>query len=113
MLPPEPQLAPRIPEPLPDTMNTFQNIYLMDSDLQSTLNETISTDPTTSYLDKSYESSIYIDDEIETMLENDLGHLDQHKFVSSQEKVPLCLKQPETPELLHSLLYDEWILKLF
>ncbi|XP_046411182.1 zinc finger protein 418 isoform X1 [Neodiprion pinetum] len=90
-------------------LNNFQSIYITESEIQKTINETInSTDQGSSYLSKSFASPIYIDEEIETMLDQDLEQLDSSKYRSSeQEKVSLCLKQPETPELLHSLLYDE------
>ncbi|XP_035728109.1 zinc finger protein 551-like isoform X1 [Vespa mandarinia] len=90
-------------------LNNFHAVYISESEIQKTINETInSTDPSTSYLNKMYENPLYIDDEIETMLDHDLGQLEQNKFTtSSQDKVSLCLKQPETPELLHSLLYDD------
>lgn len=90
-------------------LNNFQSmVYITESEIQKTINETInSTDQGVSYLSKSFESPMYIDEEIETMLDQDLEQLDNVKYSSSdQEKVSRCLKQPETPELLHSLLYD-------
>jgi uncharacterized Zn-finger protein len=91
-----------------NSMNMYQPIFLSETEIQNTINETInSTDPSTSYLSKSYETPLYIDDEIETMLDQDLDQLGNQKFATLvQEKVSFCLKQPETPELLHSLLYD-------
>ncbi|XP_057325163.1 zinc finger protein 561-like [Microplitis mediator] len=92
------------PESLTDQrLEPFPPVYITESEIQKTINETInSTDPnSSSYLIKSYDNQIYIDDEIETILDQDLGHLD-----ASSEKMSLCLKQPETPELFHSLLYD-------
>ncbi|KAG7209032.1 hypothetical protein KM043_015196 [Ampulex compressa] len=90
-------------------LNNFHAVYISESEIQKTINETInSTDPSTSYLTKMYENPLYIDDEIETMLDHDLVQLEQNKYSThTQEKVSLCLKQPETPELLHSLLYDD------
>lgn len=94
---------------VPATTNNFHTVYISESEIQKTINETInSTDPSGSYLNKIYENPLYIDDEIETMLDRDLGQLGQNKYSSnSQDKVSLCLKEPETPELLHSLLYDD------
>ncbi|XP_015600350.1 zinc finger protein 16 isoform X2 [Cephus cinctus] len=91
------------------SLNNFQSMYITESEIQKTINETInSSDPGSSYLNKPYENPIYIDDEIETMLDQDLSQLERNKYQSAtQEKVSLCLKQPETPELLHSLLYDD------
>ncbi|XP_012280812.1 oocyte zinc finger protein XlCOF28 isoform X3 [Orussus abietinus] len=93
---------------IPGSLNNFQSIFFTESEIQKTINDTInSTDPNASYLNKSYENPIYIDEEIETMLDQDLGQLDRNKYSTvAQEKVSLCLKQPETPELLHSLFYD-------
>lgn len=92
------------------TLDHFPPVYITESEIQKTINETInsSRDPGSSnYLIKSYDNPIYIDDEIETILERDLGHLETNKYNgSAQEKLGLCMKQPETPELLHSLLYD-------
>lgn len=81
---------------------------MSEIELQNTINETInSTEQNNSYA-KIYENSLYIDDEIETILDRDLGPLEQNKYSTNiQDKLPLCLKQPETPELLHSLLYDD------
>ncbi|KAK0082881.1 hypothetical protein PV325_009709 [Microctonus aethiopoides] len=88
----------------------FPPVYITESEIQKTIIETINstTDPgASSYLIKSYDNPIYIDNEIETILDRDLGHLESNKYSSSsQEKLSLCLKQPETPELFHSLLYD-------
>ena len=112
---------PEIQEPLQHTvnrtterdmassLNTFQPIFLTETEIQNTINETInSTNPESSYLSKSYENPLYIDEEIETMLDQDLDQLERQKYAAStQEKVSFCLKQPETPELLHSLLYDD------
>lgn len=97
------------------SLNSFQPMYIFDSEIQKTINETInSTDAGSSYLSKSYENSIYIDDDIETMLDHDINQLERQKYatsshegLTSHEKISLCLKQPETPELLHSLLYDD------
>lgn len=90
-------------------LNNF-NVFLSESEIQKTINETInSTTANNSYLNRGYEGNpLYIDDEIETMLDQDLNQLQQNKYPSSsQDKVSMCLKQPETPELLHSLLYDD------
>ncbi|XP_012256864.2 zinc finger protein 62-like isoform X1 [Athalia rosae] len=91
------------------SLDNFQSVYITESEIQKTINETInSTTQGNSFLSKSYESPIYMDEEIETMLDQDLQQLDGSKYPSAvQEKVSMCLKQPETPELLHSLLYDE------
>lgn len=82
---------------------------MSEIELQNTINETInSTEQNSSYAAKMYDNSLYIDDEIETILDQDLGQLGPNKYTANvQDKVPLCLKQPETPELLHSLLYDD------
>lgn len=97
--------------PSDPSLNNFQSIYITESEIQKTINETLnSSQQGASYLNKSFQSPIYIDEEIETMLDQDLEELDRTKYPSaSQEKVSavLCMKQPETPELLHSLLYDE------
>ncbi|XP_043276458.1 zinc finger protein 1 homolog [Venturia canescens] len=91
----------------------FQPMYITESEIQKTINETINStnvdNASNSYLIKSYENPIYIDNEIENILERDLTNLETSKFTSSnvQDKLSLCLKQPETPELLHSLLYDD------
>ncbi|OXU26793.1 hypothetical protein TSAR_006079 [Trichomalopsis sarcophagae] len=92
-----------------NSMNTFQPIFLTETEIQNTINETInSTNPSSSYMNKSYENPLYIDEEIETMLDQDLDQLERQKYAAStQEKVSFCLKEPETPELLHSLLYDD------
>ncbi|XP_011502947.1 PREDICTED: zinc finger protein 184-like [Ceratosolen solmsi marchali] len=91
------------------SMNTFSPIFLTETEIQNTINETInSTNPSSSYLSKSYETPLYIDEEIETMLDQDLNQVQYQKYATStQEKFSFCVKQPETPELLHSLLYDE------
>ncbi|XP_014215930.1 zinc finger protein 184-like [Copidosoma floridanum] len=86
-----------------NAMSTFQPIFLTETEIQDTINETINSTATSSssYLNKSYDNQLYIDDEIERMLE-------QQKYTTStQEKISFCLKQPETPELLHSLLYGD------
>lgn len=94
---------------IPASLNSFHTVYISESEIQKTINDTInSTDPNGSYLTKIYENPLYIDDEIETMLDHDLNQLEQNKYTSnSQDKSSVCLKQPETPELLHSLLYDD------
>lgn len=94
---------------IPNSLNTYQPVFLTETEIQNTINETInSTDPSSSYLNKSYENPLYIDEEIETMLDQDLDQLERQKYAAStQEKVSFCLKQPETPELLQSLLYDD------
>lgn len=90
-------------------LNNFQTVNMSEIELQNTINETInSTEQNSSYAAKMYDNSLYIDDEIETILDQDLGQLGPNKYTANvQDKVPLCLKQPETPELLHSLLYDD------
>lgn len=102
-----------------NSLHAFQPIFLTETEIQNTINETInSTGPDSSYLSKSYDDNpLYIDEEIETMLDQDLDELEQQKYAvppeeqvhctSTEEKVSFCLKQPETPELLHSLLYDD------
>lgn len=94
---------------MPATLNNFHTVNISELELQNTINETInSTQQSGSYATKMYENSLYIDDEIETILDRDLGQLGQNKYSTNvQDKVPICLKQPETPELLHSLLYDD------
>ncbi|KAK9303247.1 hypothetical protein QLX08_005013 [Tetragonisca angustula] len=94
---------------IPTTLNNFHTVNMSEIELQNTINETInSTEQSSSYASKIYENSLYIDEEIETILDRDLGQLGQNKYSTNiQDKVPLCLKQPETPELLHSLLYDD------
>lgn len=88
-------------------------MYITESEIQKTINETINStnvdNTSNSFLIKSYENPIYIDNEIENILDRDLTNLETGKFSSSnvQDKLTLCLKQPETPELLHSLLYDD------
>ncbi|XP_074095896.1 uncharacterized protein LOC141525340 [Cotesia typhae] len=96
------------PELTSQRLEPFPPVYITESEIQKTINETInSTDPnSSSYLIKSYDNQIYIDDEIDTILDQDLGHLNADKYPSTLDKMSLCLKQPETPELLHSLLYD-------
>ncbi|XP_076236901.1 uncharacterized protein LOC143180810 [Calliopsis andreniformis] len=91
------------------TLNNFNTVNISETELQNTINETInSTEQSDSYVTKMYGNSLYIDDEIETILDRDLGQLEQNKYSTNlQDKVSLCLKQPETPELLHSLLYDD------
>ncbi|XP_066597645.1 uncharacterized protein [Prorops nasuta] len=90
-------------------LNTFDPVYISESEIQKTIDETInSSGPSNPYVNKMYEKPLYIDDEIETMLDHDLSELEQDKFpMNSQDKVLLCMKQPEMPELLHSLLYDD------
>lgn len=92
-----------------NSFNSFSSIYITETEIQNTINETInSTDPNSSYMNKSYENPLYIDEEIETMLDQDLDQLERQKYAeTTQEKVSFCLKQPETPELIHSLLYDD------
>ncbi|XP_063972606.1 zinc finger protein 229-like isoform X1 [Diachasmimorpha longicaudata] len=95
------------------TLNDFQPVYITESEIQKTINETInetinsSNDPSTSSFLKSYDNPIYIDEEIETILDRDLEELGGSKYDrGGSEKLGMCLKQPETPELIHSLLYD-------
>ncbi|KAJ8680469.1 hypothetical protein QAD02_016256 [Eretmocerus hayati] len=91
-----------------DSLSTYQPVFLTETEIQDTLNETInSSDMNSSYLSKPYDNQLYIDDEIETMLDQDLNQLEHQKYASAEEKASFCLKQPETPELLQSLLYDE------
>lgn len=86
----------------------FQHMYISESEIQKTINETLnssSVDPeSSSYLIKNYDNPMYIDDEIVTMLDRDLINLEPSKFASTimHDKM-----QPATPELLHSLLYDD------
>ncbi|XP_034945235.1 zinc finger and BTB domain-containing protein 49-like [Chelonus insularis] len=99
--------------------------YLSETEMQDTFNQTFNSTTiidscTSPYLEKNFSNTIYIDaEEIETILERDLPHLNttptpnstfvlNNKYFSSipEDKVPLCIKQPETPELFHSLLYD-------
>ncbi|KAL7287998.1 hypothetical protein TKK_0018050 [Trichogramma kaykai] len=96
-------------QPMTHALNTFQPMFLTETELQDTINETInSTGAESSYMNKSYENQLYIDDEIETMLDQDFHQLERQKYAAlSQDKTPFCLKQPETPEILHSLLYDD------
>lgn len=94
---------------VPATLNSYNMVNMSETELQNTINETInSTEQSGSYVSKIYENPLYIDDEIETILDRDLDQLGQSKYSTNlQDKVSLCLKQPETPELLHSLLYDD------
>lgn len=88
-------------------LDNFQTTYISEKEIQETINETInsSADPNVSYLDKTMEDPLFIDDEIETMLQHSLN---DHKFNTTERIASSsCLKQPETPELLHSLLYDD------
>ena len=100
-------------DPGTSQLQHFEPMYISESEIQKTINETINSSVVdsgpSSYLIKTYENPIFIDDEIETMLDRDLVSLEPSKFssTSGQDKLPLCLKQPETPELLHSLLYDD------
>lgn len=91
------------------TLTNFNTVNMSETELQNTINETInSTEQSDSYVTKIYGNPLYIDDEIETILDRDLGQLEQNKYSTNlPDKVSLCLKQPETPELLHSLLYDD------
>lgn len=89
------------------TIEHYSQVYITESEIQKTINETInlSVPCSSSYL-KNYDNQMYnIENEIETILDRDLGHLETnvHDKLSS-----ICnMKQPETPELIHSLLYDE------
>lgn len=92
------------------SLSAFEPIvFLTETEIQDTINETInSTNPNSSYMSKAYENQLYIDEEIETMLDQDLDQLEKQKYAAStMEKVSFCMKQPETPELIHSLLYDD------
>lgn len=90
----------------------YSQIYITDSEINQTINETInsSVNDTSSYL-KNYDNQIYnIDNDIETILNCDVDHLETtSKYTNNDDidKLSHCLKQPETPELIHSLLYDE------
>ena len=94
---------------VPTTLNNFNTVNMSETELQNTLNQTINpTGQSDSCVTKIYENPLYIDDEIETILDRDLSELERNKYSTNlQDKVSLCLKQPETPELLHSLLYDD------
>lgn len=95
-----------------NSLSSFQQIFLTETEIQDTINETInSTNPNSSFMNKPYENSLYIDEEIETMLDQDLVQLERQKYTSSSdEKVSFCMK-PETmisgDELMHTLLYDD------
>ncbi|XP_043258807.1 zinc finger protein 567-like [Colletes gigas] len=94
---------------VPVPLNNFSTVNMLETELQNTINETInSTEQSCSYVTKIYENPLYIDDEIETILDRDLDQLERNKYSTNlQNKESLCLKQPEIPELLHSLLYDD------
>ncbi|XP_053981119.1 zinc finger protein 84-like [Hylaeus volcanicus] len=94
---------------VPVTLNNFCSVNMLETELESTINETMnSTEQSGSYAAKTYENPLYVDNEIETILDHDLGQLERNKYSTNlQVKESLCLKQPEIPELLHNLLYDD------
>lgn len=84
-----------------NVLNTFQPLFISETDIQNTINETINS------TNKSYNNELFIDEEIETILKEDFS-LERNKYSeTSNEKITVdVMKQPETPELLQSLLYD-------
>lgn len=94
---------------VPVTLNNYCRVNMLQTELENTINETVnSTDQSGSYVAKTYENPLYVDNEIETILDHDLDQLERNKYSTNlQGKESLCLKQPEIPELLHNLLYDD------
>ena len=101
-------IHPAVERNVTNSLNDFQPLFVSETDIQNTINETInSAVPNSSYLHKSYENQLFIDEEIETILDQDFRQLERQKYAeSAEEKMSLCMKQPQTPELIHSLLYD-------